>query len=76
MAVTLSNAQYTAVQNAIKLYLNGTAVENQLHVDAIDLVAPVAKAIGFTATTGAFAELAKDHPVTALLQLAAFIGKP
>jgi hypothetical protein len=76
MAVTLSQAQYNAVQAAVNLYLKGTAVENQLHVDAIDAVAPVAKAIGFSASTGAFAESAKHHPVTTLLQLAAFIGKP
>lgn len=76
MATTLSSDQYATLNKAINLYLVGTAPENQLHVDAIDILAPVAVAVGFSATTGAFAEAAKDRPITTLIQFAAYIGKP
>lgn len=76
MATTLSTAQYSAIQQAITLYTTGTAPENQFHVDAIGLVAPVAAAIGFSASTGAFQQAAEDRPLTTLLALAAFIGHP
>lgn len=80
MAVTLSTAQKTAIQNAIDLMVVGTAPELPFDAKIIETVAPVAEAIGFIpplytqATNGAFQESCKLRPISTLLALAKFIG--
>lgn len=76
MATTLSTAQYAALNQAINLYVRGTAPENEFHVDAVDVVAPVAVATGFSPSLGRFHEDCRDRPLTTLLRFVAFIGHP
>lgn len=82
MAITLSAAQFAAVNQAVNLMLKAHATELPFDATVIQVVAPVAAAIGFvppgelSATSGAFFEAAKNNPISTLLSLVAFIGHP
>jgi hypothetical protein len=81
MAYNLSGAQAASIAHAISLLTAGPAHDQPFDDTVLQEVANVAEAVnfrlpGFTVnvTAGRFKEMAKDAPITTLLQLLYWVG--